>query len=157
MHPAAHEWPHDTLANGQRRHRRGVALDVAIAFFTELGLELEGRAMIEGDGQDESRACATARRGRHDADAGRQRRDRALAVSHAARGGRPPNCSVNSLGYLGVIFAVDDLDDTLTLLRKHALLRSRPGRNFSSGSRSKSAEARAWAAHSRLREADSSA
>lgn len=154
MHPAAHEWPHDTLANGQRRHRRGVALDVAIAFFTELGLELEGRAMIEGDGQDESRACATARRGRHD------RMPDGNGAIELSRFLTPPvvgdhrTAPVNSLG---VIFAVDDLDDTLTLLRKHALLRSRPGRNFSSGSRSKSAEACAWAAHSRLREADSSA
>ena len=34
-------------------------IDAAIEFFTELGLELEGRAPIEGDWADASLACAT--------------------------------------------------------------------------------------------------
>jgi catechol 2,3-dioxygenase-like lactoylglutathione lyase family enzyme len=32
------------------------SLDAAIAFFSELGLELEGRATIEGEGRGASRA-----------------------------------------------------------------------------------------------------
>ena len=123
------------------------SLDGAIAFFTELGLD--------------------ARRASHD-------RRRVVRASHGGcRGQRveitmlrmpngegqielsrfltPPtvadhrNDPVNALGYLRVMFAVDDLDDTLARLRKHgaasrrrsrpvrrrvsALLRPRPGGN----------------------------
>jgi hypothetical protein len=36
------------------------SLDAAISFFVELGLELEGRAMIEGDWSGASLDCATS-------------------------------------------------------------------------------------------------
>jgi len=59
------------------------SLDAAISFFAELRLELEGRAMIEGEWS--GRVIARpARRDRHDANAGRPRQDRTLALSHAA-------------------------------------------------------------------------
>ena len=95
------------------------SLDAAIAFFAELGLELEGRAMIEGDWSGAYRTARPARRGRHDAYAGRPRR---IELSRFLT---PPvvadhrNAPVNALGYLRVMFAVDDLDETLARLRKH--------------------------------------
>ncbi len=96
------------------------SLDEAIAFFTELGLKLEGRAIIEGEwagrvtGLDSQRveiAMMVTPNGH-----GRLELSRFLA---------PPvisdhrNAPVNALGYLRVMFAVDDLDVTLARLRKH--------------------------------------
>ena len=42
-----------------------------------------------------------------------------LAISHASCSRRPPDAPVNALGYLRVMFAVDDIDETLTRLREH--------------------------------------
>ena len=94
-------------------------LDTAIAFFTELGLVLEGRMPIEGDwagrvtglrGQRVEIAMLRTPGGH-----GRLELSRfdapAIASDHR-------NAPVNSLGYLRVMFAVDDLDDTLARLRK---------------------------------------
>ena len=95
-------------------------LDAAIAFFTELGLELEGRAPIEGDwagdvtglpGQRVEIAMMRTPDGH-----GRLELCRYLAPPVVADHRRAP---VNALGYLRVMFAVEDLDDTLARLRKH--------------------------------------
>ena len=95
-------------------------LDAAIAFFTELGLELEGRAPIEGDwagdvtglpGQRVEIAMMRTPDGH-----GRLELCRYLAPPVIADHRRAP---VNALGYLRVMFAVEDLDDTLARLRKH--------------------------------------
>ena len=96
------------------------SLDDAIAFFTELGLELEGRATIEGDWSGR----VTGVRG--------QRVEAAMLRMPDGHGGieltrfltpRPVadhrNAPVNSLGYLRAMFAVDDLDETLDRLRAH--------------------------------------
>jgi len=96
------------------------SLDVAIAFFTELGMRLEGRAMIEGE-------WAGRITGLHD-----QRVEIAMMVMPDGHGrielsrflapatiADHRNAPVNALGYLRVMFAVDDLDDTLA--RLHAL------------------------------------
>jgi catechol 2,3-dioxygenase-like lactoylglutathione lyase family enzyme len=96
------------------------SLDAAIAFFSELGLRLEGRATIEGewagrvtgvrDQQVEIAMMATPD--------GHSRLELSRFLA-------PPvvadhrNAPVNSLGYLRVMFAVDDLDDTLARLGKH--------------------------------------
>ena len=95
------------------------SLDVAIAFFVELGLRLEGRATIEGEWAGRVTGL------------GDQHVEIAMLVTpdghsrlELSRFLTPPvvgdhrNAPVNALGYLRVMFAVDDIDDTLTRLRK---------------------------------------
>jgi catechol 2,3-dioxygenase-like lactoylglutathione lyase family enzyme len=93
------------------------SLDAAISFFVELGLELEGRAMIEGDwsgrvtglpGQRVEIAMLRMPDGH-----GRIELSRFLEPPVVSDHRRAP---VNALGYLRVMFAVDDLDDTLVRL-----------------------------------------
>jgi len=94
-------------------------LDAAIAFFTELGLEFEGRAPVEGDWAD----GVTGLRGmrveiammRTPDGHGRLELSRFLAPPVAAD---HRNAPVNALGYLRVMFAVDDVDDTVARLRR---------------------------------------
>ncbi len=95
-------------------------LDAAIEFFRELGLELEGRAPIAGawaDGvtglQDMRVEIAMMR-----TPDGHSRLElsRFLAPQVVADHRTAP---VNALGYLRVMFAVSDLDDTLARLHKH--------------------------------------
>ena len=94
-------------------------LDAAIAFFIELGLELEGRAPIEGAWAD----GVTGLRGmrveiamlRTPDGHGRLELSRFLAPAVVSD---HRNAPVNALGYLRVMFAVDDVDDTVTRLRK---------------------------------------
>ena len=96
------------------------SLDTAIAFFAELGLALEGRAMIEGEwagrvtGVRDQRVEIAMMR----TPDGHSRLElsRFLAPAVVADHRRAP---VNALGYLRVMFAVDDLDDTLARLRNH--------------------------------------
>jgi catechol 2,3-dioxygenase-like lactoylglutathione lyase family enzyme len=96
------------------------SLDVAIAFFTELGLELEGRAIIEGDWSGRVTGLRDQR-----VEAAMMRMPDGNGAIELSRFLTPPvvgdhrTAPVNSLGYLGVMFAVDDLDDTLARLRKH--------------------------------------
>src|SRR5215467_6577840 len=94
-------------------------IDAAIEFFTELGLELEGRAHIEGDWAD----GVTGLRGMRVEIAMMRTPDghsrieisRFLAPAVVADHRGTP---VNALGYLRVMFAVEDLDDTLVRLGK---------------------------------------
>ena len=95
------------------------SLDDAVAFFTELGLQLEGRTMIEGDwsgrvtgvhGQRVEVAMMRMPDGH-----GRLELSRFLAPPVVADHRNDP---VNALGYLRVMFAVDDIDETLQKLRK---------------------------------------
>ena len=107
----------------QRMENVGIvveALDTAISFFAELGLELEGRAMIEGDWsgrvtglRDQRVEIAMMRM--PDGHGGIEL-SRFLTPSVVAD---HRNAPVNALGYLRVMFAVDDLDDTLARLQKH--------------------------------------
>ena len=94
-------------------------LDAAIAFFSELGLTLEGRMPIDDDwagrvtgvrGQRVEIAMMCTPDGHS-----RLELSRFDAPAIASDHRRAP---VNSLGYLRVMFAVDDLDDTLTRLGK---------------------------------------
>ena len=96
------------------------SLDDAVSFFTELGLELEGRAAIDGEwsgrvtglhGQRVEIAMLRTPDGH-----GRLELSRFLTPAPVAD---HRNAPVNALGYLRVMFAVDDLDDTLERLRKH--------------------------------------
>jgi catechol 2,3-dioxygenase-like lactoylglutathione lyase family enzyme len=94
-------------------------LDTAIEFFTELGLELEGRGPVEGQWADR----VTGLRGMRVEIAmlrtpdGHSRlelsRFRAPAVVADHR-----TAPVNALGYLRVMFTVEDIDDTVARLSK---------------------------------------
>jgi len=96
------------------------SLDAAIAFFTELGLTLEGRMTIEGEwagrvtGLGDQRVEIAMMR----TPDGHSRLElsRFLAPAVVADHRKAP---VNALGYLRVMFAVEDLEDTLARLRKH--------------------------------------
>ncbi len=94
-------------------------LDAAIEFFTELGLELEGRAPIEGDWADGVTGLHAMRVEiamlRTPDGHGRLELSRFLAPPVVADHRSTP---VNSLGYLRVMFAVDDIDETLARLAK---------------------------------------
>ena len=96
------------------------SLDGAISFFTELGLTLEGRAMIEGEWAGRVTGLDS------------QRVEIAMMVTpdghsrlELSRFLTPPTVAdhrlapVNTLGYLRVMFAVEDIDEVLTRLYKH--------------------------------------
>jgi catechol 2,3-dioxygenase-like lactoylglutathione lyase family enzyme len=96
------------------------SLDTAIAFFVELGMQLEGRAMIEGEWAGRVTGL------------GLQRVEIAMLVTpdghsrlELSRFLTPPavadhrNAPVNALGYLRVMFTVDNIDDTLARLRSY--------------------------------------
>jgi catechol 2,3-dioxygenase-like lactoylglutathione lyase family enzyme len=95
------------------------SLDAAIPFFAELGLELEGRATIEGEwagrvtGLRDQRVEIAMMR----TPDGHSRLElsRFLTPPVVADHRRAP---VNALGYLRVMFTVEDIDDTLARLRK---------------------------------------
>jgi len=92
-------------------------LDAAIEFFSELGLDLEGRAPIEGDWADGVTGLRDMRveiaMMRTPDGHSRLEISRFLAPPVAADHRRAP---VNALGYLRVMFTVEDLDDTLERL-----------------------------------------
>ncbi|HMU82396.1 MAG TPA: VOC family protein [Leptospiraceae bacterium] len=105
-----------------RMHNVGIvveSLDNAISFFTELGLTLEGRAMIEGEwagrvtglpSQQVEIAMMVTPDGHNRLELSRFLKP-AVIADHR-------NAPVNSLGYLRVMFTVDNLDNTLTKLEK---------------------------------------
>ncbi|PEH82385.1 VOC family protein [Burkholderia gladioli] len=94
-------------------------LDAAIGFFTELGLDLEGRAPIAGDWADGVTGLPGMRveiaMMRTPDGHGRLELSRLLAPPVAADHRAAP---VNALGYLRVMFTVEDIDDTLARLGK---------------------------------------
>ena len=98
-------------------------LDSTVKFFTELGLRLEGRTFVEGEWAGRITGLGT------------QRVEIAMMVTpdghsrlELSRFLEPPvvadhrNAPVNALGYLRVMFAVTNLDDTLVRLGKRAQL-----------------------------------
>lgn len=94
------------------------SLDDAIAFFTELGLTLEGRAMVEGEwagritglGDQRVEIAMMVTPDGHS----RLELSRFLAPAVIADHRKAP---VNALGYLRAMFAVSDIDDVLARLR----------------------------------------
>jgi catechol 2,3-dioxygenase-like lactoylglutathione lyase family enzyme len=95
------------------------SLDEAISFFTELGLKLEGKGMVEGEWAGRVTGL------------GSQSVEIAMMVTpdghsrlELSRFLAPPvvadhrNAPVNALGYLRVMFTVADIDDTLERLGK---------------------------------------
>ena len=95
------------------------SLDAAISFFAELGLKLEGRATIEGDWAER----VTGLRPMH-VEIAMMRTPDGHSRLEISRFITPPavadhrNAPVNALGYLRIMFAVDDIDETLARLRK---------------------------------------
>jgi catechol 2,3-dioxygenase-like lactoylglutathione lyase family enzyme len=95
-------------------------LAAAVEFFRELGMELEGTAMVEGEwagrvtGLGDQRVEIAMMRtpdGNNRLELSRFL-EPAVVEDHRT-------APVNALGYLRVMFAVDDIDDTLARLRKH--------------------------------------
>ena len=95
------------------------SLDETIAFFAELGLKLEGRATIQGEWAGRVTGL------------GNQHVEIAMMVTpdghsrlEISRFLTPPivadhrNAPVNALGYLRIMFTVDDIDETLIRLQK---------------------------------------
>jgi catechol 2,3-dioxygenase-like lactoylglutathione lyase family enzyme len=95
------------------------SLDAAISFFAELGLELEGRATIEGEWAGRVTGLGDQR-----VEIAMMRTPDGHSRLELSRFLTPPpvadhrNAPVNALGYLRIMFAVDDIDDTLARLRK---------------------------------------
>src|SRR5918992_561252 len=96
------------------------SLDAAISFFAELGLELEGQATIEGEW-----AGRVTGLGDQCVETAMMRTPDGHSRIELSRFLTPPvvadhrNAPVNALGYLRVMFAVDDIDETLARLRRH--------------------------------------
>src|SRR5690242_8350465 len=94
-------------------------LDGAVAFFTELGLELEGRATIEGEW-----AGRVTGLGDQHVEIAMMRTPDGHSRLEISRFLKPAvvedhrKAPVNALGYLRVMFAVDDLDETLKRIGK---------------------------------------
>ncbi|MGK5684232.1 VOC family protein [Actinoplanes sp. URMC 104] len=96
-------------------------LDAVIAFFEELGMELEGRGPIEGDWAERVIGLRDVRQ-----DVAMLRVPGAPGRIELARFHRPQpitpdpaDAPANTLGIRRVMFAVDDIDDTVARLRRH--------------------------------------
>jgi catechol 2,3-dioxygenase-like lactoylglutathione lyase family enzyme len=96
-------------------------LDAAIAFFTELGMALEGRADIEGSFADQAVGLDGIRSeiAMMRTPDGHGRLELTKYLHPAASATTPAALPPNTLGLHRVMFAVDDLDDTLARLRPH--------------------------------------
>jgi catechol 2,3-dioxygenase-like lactoylglutathione lyase family enzyme len=96
-------------------------LQAAVAFFAELGMELEGEAQVEGPWVDQCVGldgvrCDIAMMKTPD---GHSRLELAQYLSPAPIGDGPRATPHNTLGMHRVMFTVDDLDDTIARLGKH--------------------------------------
>jgi catechol 2,3-dioxygenase-like lactoylglutathione lyase family enzyme len=96
------------------------SLDNAISFFTEIGLKLEGRAMVEGEwagrvtglGNQSVEIAMMVTPDGHS----RLELSRFLIPATISDHRTAP---VNSLGYLRIMFAVDNIDELVSRLTKH--------------------------------------
>ena len=95
-------------------------LAATIAFFRELGLELEGQATIEGEWAERVTGLHPMR-----VEMAMMRSPDGHSRLEISQFLTPPTVAdhrmapVNALGYLRVMFAVDDIDETLARLRQH--------------------------------------
>jgi catechol 2,3-dioxygenase-like lactoylglutathione lyase family enzyme len=105
----------------KRMDNVGIVVDdltATIDFFLELGLELEGRAMVEGEWAGRVTGLGDQR-----VEIAMMRTPDGHGRLELSRFLTPPvvadhrNAPVNALGYLRAMFAVDDLDETLERLR----------------------------------------
>ena len=95
------------------------SLDEAISFFTELGLKLEGRSMIEGEwaGRVTGLGSQQVEIAMMVTPDGHSRLEISRFLSPAVVSDHR-NAPVNALGYLRIMFAVEDIDDILARLSK---------------------------------------
>ena len=107
----------------QRMDNVGIVVEdlaATIAFFRELGLELEGQGIVEGQWAGRVTGLGDQR-----VEIAMMRTPDGRSRLELSRFLEPPvvadhrNAPVNALGYLRVMFAVDDLDATLDGVRKH--------------------------------------
>jgi len=107
----------------QRMDNVGIVVDdleTTIDFFRELGLELEGRFIVEGEWAGRVTGLGDQR-----VEIAMMRTPDGHSRLELSRFLVPPviadhrNAPVNALGYLRVMFAVDDIDETLARLRRH--------------------------------------
>lgn len=93
-------------------------LDGAVAFFAELGLTLEGKQVVEGPWVDGTIGIEGARVeiAMLRTPDGHSRLELSRFLTPKALKAGPANAPINTLGYLRVMFAVDDLDDTVARL-----------------------------------------
>jgi catechol 2,3-dioxygenase-like lactoylglutathione lyase family enzyme len=96
-------------------------LDAAKAFFTELGMELEGQAPVEGRHVDllvglENVRCEIAMMRTPD---GHGRIELDKFYTPTAVRIEPENAPVNTLGIRRIMFTVDDIEDVVARLRTH--------------------------------------
>jgi len=95
-------------------------LPATVAFFRELGLELEGQFTVEGEWAGRVTGLGDQR-----VEIAMMRTPDGHSRLEISRFITPPTVAdhrdapVNALGYLRVMFAVDDLDDTLARLAEH--------------------------------------
>ncbi|MFI8823899.1 VOC family protein [Streptomyces sp. NPDC053431] len=96
-------------------------LDAAVAFFSELGMELEGKAEIEGLFADQAVGLEGVRStiAMMRTPDGHGRLELAQYRTPAAIGDASHNPPPNTLGLHRVMYAVDDIDDTIARLRTH--------------------------------------
>ena len=96
-------------------------LEAAVAFFLELGMELEGEGAVEGSwvdrvvGIDGVRVDVAMVR----TPDGHSRLELTKFHTPAAVGAVPDNAPANKLGIRRIMFAVDDIEDVLARLRTH--------------------------------------
>ena len=96
-------------------------LEAAIAFFAELGMEVEGKALVEGDwagrvvGLEGVRADIVMMR----TPDGHGRVELSKFHTPSAISSEPRNAPSNTLGIRRIMFIVDDLDDVIARLRTH--------------------------------------
>ena len=96
------------------------SLDEVVSFFTELGLRLEGRAMVEGEwagrvtglGDQRVEVAMMVTPDGHSRLELSRFLNPAIVADHR-------NSPVNALGYLRSMFTVEDIDDTVARLQKH--------------------------------------
>jgi catechol 2,3-dioxygenase-like lactoylglutathione lyase family enzyme len=115
--------PHPGRATIQRMEHVGIVVDdlaVAMAFFVELGLELEGEATVEGHSVDRVVGLEAVR-----SDVAMMRTPDGHGplelIKYRTPSGRDgdPRAPANALGIRHVAFAVEDIDDVLGRLWAH--------------------------------------
>jgi len=110
-------------SNLKRMDNMGIvveSLDVVVPFFTELGLKLEGRGKVEGEwagrvtglGDQSVEVAMMVTPDGHSRLELSQFINPAVVADHR-------DAPVNALGYLRAMFAVEDIDDTVSRLKKH--------------------------------------
>jgi catechol 2,3-dioxygenase-like lactoylglutathione lyase family enzyme len=96
-------------------------LEAAVAFFAELGMEVEGKGLVEGEwagrviGLEGVRADIVMMR----TPDGHGRVELSKFHTPSAISGEPRNAPSNTLGIRRIMFEVDDLDDVIARLRTH--------------------------------------